>query len=58
MELGWLLDAFHGRDLGEDFIKQPRAVEKLESVARAPFGQDADQLIAHAFGAKRCGWKR
>ena len=53
MELGRLLDALHGGDLGQDVGQQAGLVQQFEAAARAAFGQDADQFVADALGARR-----
>src|SRR6201993_5471066 len=50
MKLRWLFDAFHARDLRQDFGEQFGFVEKLEAAASGAFGEDFGKLVADAFG--------
>jgi hypothetical protein len=48
MELGRLLDAFHGLDLGKNFVQQISLVKQLEGTPGVAFGQHLCKLIADA----------
>ncbi len=49
MKLRWLLDALHGRDFGQDLLKQTTRIEQLEARACAAFRQDTDQFVTYTF---------
>jgi hypothetical protein len=48
MELGRLLDAFHGLDLGKNFAQQTSLVKQLEDTPGVAFSQHLCKLIADA----------
>ena len=53
MEFRRLLHALHGRHFGQDLGQQAALIEQFESAARAAFGEDARQLVAHPLGGHR-----
>jgi len=53
MELRRLLDAVHGRDIGQHLSEQTAAVEQVEPDLRLVGRQDQVQLVADALGADR-----
>src|ERR1043166_8488197 len=58
MKLRRLFYAFHGRNLRQNLIEQPAAIEQFKPVTRPAFGQDADQLVAHSFGCYALNGRR
>ena len=50
MEFRRLLDALHGRHLGQEIGQHAARIQQLEAAARAAFGQDAHQLVANPLG--------
>ena len=49
MVLGWLLDAFHGGDFGEQLLEKAGFVEEFETEACSAFSEELGEFVANAF---------